>query len=161
VDTNVAVVANGRNTDAEPACRIVCIETLEALCNSGRVVLDAGREMLKEYNRRLNQAGQPGVGDQFYRHLLVNQANKSRVRLVKLTAHAGRHFTDFPDDSALAKFHPKDRVFAAAARQSKAPVLNAVDSDWHHHAETLKRHGIAIHFLCGRERFKPPSGTSV
>ena len=42
VDTNVAVVAEGRNDDVSPCCRAACEEEIEALVKEGVVVVDEG-----------------------------------------------------------------------------------------------------------------------
>ena len=71
VDTNVAIVANIRNTHADEECRLQCIEELEAICSTERVVvLDEGRLIFdEEYKKYLNFAGEPGGGDKFFKHV--------------------------------------------------------------------------------------------
>ncbi len=150
VDTNVAVVANGRDGNYDLRCRLACLDALQALMSRGRIVLDADRQILGEYQNNLKESGQPGVGDAFLKFLLVNQTNKRRVKLVAL------NLGSFPDDPELAAFDLNDRKFAAAARVARAPVLNAVDSDWWHHHKALARNGINVCFLCGTDHLKPP-----
>ena len=48
VDTNVLVVANGRDTHAEPPCRLAAAKALLAVKNDRSLVLDTGREILGE-----------------------------------------------------------------------------------------------------------------
>ncbi|NYZ16882.1 hypothetical protein HL658_30425 [Azospirillum sp. RWY-5-1] len=150
VDTNVPIVANGRDGIYSPECRKACIKALTEMVRNGVAVLDSGRHMLKEYRTHLNQDGQPGVGDQFYQHVPRNFANPRRVRQVDAPCDPDGHVIDFPKDPALASFDPSDRVCATVAMKSGAPVLNAVDSDWWDHDVALKRNGIDVVFLCGR-----------
>lgn len=149
VDTNVAIVANGRNGEHDPNCRLSCIQALRALTSGGIAVMDSGRYMLSEYRRHLHPRGQPGVGDYFYRHLLDHAANPERVHQVDVACNRDGHSAEFPDDPELAKFDLSDRVCATVAMKSGAPVLNAVDSDWLIHQDALARHGIVVEFLCG------------
>lgn len=154
VDTNVPIVANGRDGDYSPACKLACIQALRELKDRGVVVVDAARKVLAEYRHLLREDGQPGVGDLFFRHILVNIANPQRVEPIALTTVQDGIYQDFPTDAALAAFDQSDRLFAALARVSGAPVLNAVDSDWYHHKAALARNGIEVRFLCGDGHFK-------
>jgi hypothetical protein len=56
----------------------------------------------------------------------------------------------FPDDPDLAAFDPADRKFVALALASDShpSILNAVDSDWWHFREALRRAGVEVMFLC-------------
>jgi len=49
VDTNVAVVANGRGSNASVVCRLAAIDALNDLRTNGRIVVDLASEMLAEY----------------------------------------------------------------------------------------------------------------
>jgi hypothetical protein len=148
VDTNVAVVANGRKTNASIDCRLAAIEFLNVLLEKGRVILDLGGEIQEEYHRYLNPKAQPGVGDRFYRMIL--ESAPKRVERIELTKNAAGEFDDFPTDPALAGFDISDRKFAAAARKSEAPVANATDRrSWHAYHAALVANGVRIEFVCG------------
>ena len=54
VDTNVAIVANGRKTNAGPKCRLAAVDALFDLIENGRIVIDAAGEMLAEYRPHIN-----------------------------------------------------------------------------------------------------------
>ena len=151
VDSNVAVVANGRGTNAHPVCRLAAIEALNDLLRHGRIVVDRAGTMSAEYRRHCNPRGQPGVGDQFFREVLMNYA-PDRVERIHLAQRNDGSFADFPDDPDLTTFDPSDRKFAAAARKTGVPVMNATDSDWLNHRAALSRNGITVEFLCGMER---------
>jgi hypothetical protein len=119
---------------------------------SGCVYIDDGGAILLEYTRYLNHSGQPGFGDAFFRHVIQNQGNRRRVRVVDLPRNDERGYEDFPADARLKKFDPADRKYAACARKSRRPVKNAVDSDWLDFHQALREWGIEIHFVCGRIR---------
>jgi hypothetical protein len=153
IDTNVLVVANGRNTHASDECRMAVIEALERLESSmERPVLDRQGLILQEYRQRCHPSGQPGVGDAFFRRLYENQANPERVRSVSITptAPGPGDFAEFPDDPELASFDRSDRKFVAAviAADGLPTVLNATDSDWAQHQQALERHGVRVVQLC-------------
>lgn len=148
------IVANGRATPGEPApspaCRIATIEFLDWLLQNGRVLLDRAGEIQAEYHRHLNPRGQPGVGDRFYMQIVQRVA--SRVEWIELPLDGVGRFVAFPDVPELARFHDDDRKFAALARQERAPVANATDSDWLDHREALAANGISVDFICGCNR---------
>ena len=60
VDTNVAVVANGRAEQASEECVETCIDRLLQI-NSGEVklALDDQRRIIQEYRQNLSPDGQP------------------------------------------------------------------------------------------------------
>ncbi len=151
VDTNVLVVANGANAqaNAEPdsACRLTAIDALTDIKDRRRLLLDAGGEILDEYRRHCNYSGQPGVGDQFFRWAHQNAA---MLASVSLTPHSGRRYIEFPSDQALRSFDPDDRVFVAVAVAGPKPnrILNAVDSDYSQHHAALSNAGITVDELC-------------
>ena len=149
VDTNVPVTANGDAPQASAECERACREGLRAI-TAGRVrlVLDDRFEIFSEYVAHLSLAGQPGVGDVFLKWVHDHQFNPERCDRVPLEPHPVRGYEQFPGDEALADFDPNDRKFAAVARVSQAPVLNAVDSDWWDYERVLARHGIAVELIC-------------
>jgi len=147
VDSNVAVVANGRSTNASVACRIAATDALANLLAQGRIVVDDAGEMVDEYKRYCDPKGQPGVGDRFFREVLMNYADK--VERVHLEKRDDGSFVDFPNSADLADFDREDRKFAAAARKTSVPVINATDTDWLEHRVALERDGITIEFACG------------
>ncbi len=152
VDTNVAVVANGRTEQASPACMQACLDALKHISERGVVVLDDAMYILKEYMANLSLSGQPGLGDAFLKWVWIHQANTARCERVHITPRPGEenNFEDFPADPELAAFDPSDRKFVAAARASrhKPPILNAVDSDWWIFRTPLKKYRVRVRFLC-------------
>jgi hypothetical protein len=147
IDSNVAVVANGRGTNASPQCRSAAIDALAALLDTGRIIVDEAGEMLDEYRRYCLPRGQPGVGDRFFREVMMNYAGK--IERIPLEKRSDGSYVDFPIDADLASFDLSDRKFAAAARKSGALVMNATDSDWLNNRDALRRNGIRVEFICG------------
>ena len=152
VDTNVAMVANGKST-AGAACTARCARELYDVEQRGHVVIDDGRLILDEYRANLNSSGQPGVGDRFYRWLLINLFNAERCTRVRITPTAEGSFMEFPAHRDLAGFDPSDRKFiaVAVAHEYKPCVLQAFDSKWWPLRTALEEAGITITFLCPEE----------
>ncbi len=156
VDTNVAVVANGRqkSPQASPSCVVACVERLHDLQLRHTLVLDNGWRILREYLRELSPAGQPGVGDAFLKWVLTNRANPARCEQVHInprdSAQFDGEFSEFPDDPALDRFDPSDRKFVAVAiaHAEHPSILNAVDTDWWPYRAVLAGHGVCVDFLC-------------
>jgi hypothetical protein len=150
VDTNVAVVANGKTPQAGPDCVLTCITGLNNIVAEGQIFLDHGGLILEEYRRHLSPSGQPGPGDAFFKWLWNNQGNPRRCRWVVITPVAGSGFAEFPEDPELAGFDASDRKFVAVvlASDQHPPINNASDTDWWHYREVLKRHGVEVLFLC-------------
>ncbi len=155
VDTNVPIVANGRETDRSQACADACVERLGRVMREERIRLDAGGRVLLEYLRYRARSGQPRAGDLFIDWLMRRQATPARFRLIALTPRAsnGEDYEEFPDTEDLRDFDRSDRKFVALALAGDipAPVLNAADTDWWNHRQALKRHGVHVEFLCEDE----------
>lgn len=151
VDTNVPLVANRTAPQASPACVIAAVKFLHALQQSGLLVLDDSWLIVNEYKHKLDQRGQPGVGDAFLKWVLTNQANPQRCRRVAITIIEDG-FDTFPNDPALANFDPSDRKFVAVAIADSAhpPIYNAVDSDWWQAgiAAALSLYAVRVEHLC-------------
>jgi hypothetical protein len=153
IDTNVLHVANQTAQQAGPDCVLRVVQRLEAIRAGERVCLDHLGLILQEYiDQRFQFAGQPGVGNAFFRWLFVNQANEQCCEVVTVhpTNQENTAFQEFPNDPALAGFDPSDRKFVAVALASKLSpkILNAVDSDWWDFREALSDNGVAVDFLC-------------
>jgi len=149
IDTNVLAVANGRHAPASDACVGACIDALLAAREQG-VSIDDGLRVLDEYRQHASFAGQPGVGDAFFKWLWDHQADALCCERVVINPHPGRGFIEFPGDQALRGFDASDRKFVAVAltSASQPPVLNASDTDWWEFRTALEAHGLQIQFLC-------------
>jgi len=152
VDTNVPVVANARSAQTDPDCILSCIGILREIRERGIFVLDDAMRILDEYRRNLSLSGQPGAGDFFMKWVWTVQADPRHCQRVSITPRADdpSTFVEFPNDTDLANFDPSDRKFVAVALASgSAPeILNAVDSDWANHFDSLTRNGVRLRFLC-------------
>ena len=152
VDTNVAVVANGKSEQASEECVDTCIGRLEQIIRGEtKLVLDADWIILGEYSRNLHLRGTE-VGDRFLTWCLRNRTNPEQCELVSVTpvTNLENEFEEFPKDSELANFDPDDRKFVAVAiaHCEKPPILQAVDSQWWVFRDALSRHGVTVEFIC-------------
>lgn len=151
VDTNVAVVANGRSPQAGIACVYRCIDALEEVINKGILVIDDHHLILHEYMQSLSLSGQPGPGDGFLKWVWTVQSTK-RVIKARVTPDKDDscEIAEFPRNTSLRLFDREDRKFVAAVLccRRRPPVLNAVDSDWWRFRVPLKKHGVKVVFLC-------------
>ena len=153
VDTNVAVVANGKSEQASEECVDTCIGRLEQIIRGEtKLVLDAHWIILDEYSRNLNSSGKPGTGDRFLVWCLRNWTIPEQCELVSVTpvTNLENEFEEFPKDSELANFDPDDRKFVAVAvaHCEKPPILQAVDSQWLDFRDALLQHGVIVEFIC-------------
>ena len=153
VDTNVAVVANGRSEQASADCVKTCAERLrEIMRGNVKLVLDNRWIILREYMQNLHTSGDD-VGDRFLGWVLRSLKNPDNCELVKITPieDSEREFKEFPDDPDIQILNPKkDRKFIAVAiaHCEKPPILQAVDSKWLDFSDVLSRHGVTVEFIC-------------
>lgn len=149
IDTNVLSVANGAHTAAGPACKIKCVAFLVEVKQRGVVILDDARLILREYERNVQRGGQPRTGYQFYKWLRDTHARQKKVVIHR--KHGDQEdYIEFPSEPDLTGFDPADRKFVAVALASQhaPPIANATDRDWVTYYHALRRHGVAVHFLC-------------
>ncbi len=152
VDTNVAVVANGKSQQASPQCVATCAVRLNDIVKQGKLILDDKWLILKEYMQNLRPSGQPGAGDAFLKWVLTNYRNPTRCELIPITPMNEEHtnFAEFPGTPGLASFHSHDRKFVAvaAAHPEHPPILQAVDVEWWGPRDQFCEAGIMVDFLC-------------
>lgn len=146
VDTNVLVVANGRDDNASVSCRLAALNALKKIIENDVVVVDEEGMIQREYKKYCEPSGQPGLGDEFYKKLL--QEYSTKVRRVDLPRNPDGSYVDFPTDPRLRTFDQSDRKFVAAAVRSGAQVVNATDGDWLDHNDALRHHGVTVDFVC-------------
>lgn len=152
VDTNVAIVANGRPNpeDLRPpsiSCRKAAVTFLSELVKKGTVLLDLEGGIQAEYRNHLNPSGAPGVGDRFYQEVL--RSAPKLVERVSLPKRPDGEYEDLPQALIDIGFDPSDRKFAALACKAGVPVHNATDSDWIENSITLASAGVQVENLCG------------
>ncbi|NUO19434.1 hypothetical protein HUU59_08315 [bacterium] len=137
------------------SCILACITTLKDLFDDKtRIVIDDKWFIIGEYKNKLNQSGQPRIGDEFLKWVLTNSWNTSRCQQTPVQIDASGELEGFPTDDELSQFDRSDRKFVVTALAyanhlgQPVPILNAVDSDWWIHKKPLQRVGISIEFLC-------------
>jgi hypothetical protein len=146
IDTNVPIVANGHHEEASLRCIEACIDALMQ-ARSGPVLVDDGYLIFEEYRRHLLQAGQPGLGDAFFRWLWDNQANPACCRQITIVPDqlGYRVFEEFPDDPELAGFDRSDQrlrhgLVGSSRRACQARCLSAFPLSGAHDPMTGKLH---------------------
>jgi hypothetical protein len=158
VDTNVLLVADQRHEDVSPECVEACALHLQKIMRSGRIALDDGFRILKEYQGQIGSGGPKGPGGAFMKWSLQNWANTECCDAVTINEHSDRGFEEFPVDNRLRHFDASDRKFVAvvAAHKGHPPILQASDSRWLAWAPQLESHGLTVEFLCRSdiERFQ-------
>ena len=152
VDTNVPMVANGCSPQADDHCRLNCLTKLENLMEKGTVAIDNRDAILKEYLGTISPTGGQEVGDRFVIHVINHQHGKKRVRRIPVTPidDDRRGYEELPINS----FDRSDRKFLAVAVVANAVVLNAMDSDWHEHADLMDELEVEVEQLCPQHAFK-------
>ena len=146
VDTNVPIVANGREIHVDENCRLACVETILRIQTSQTVVMDESRAILTEYRMNLNLSGQPGIGDRFFKYVWDNMYSGARIMRVSITESddAGRGFEELPEN----RLDPSDRKFLAVAVVSGASIVNATDSDWEEQRALLDSLSVDLIEVC-------------
>lgn len=145
IDTNVAIVANRRNTHASENCQNACIELLEN-CKDLHIAIDDVGLLVDEYANKLNPSGRPGVGDAFFKYLRNYQYASDKIHRVKITPinDDSRGFAELPKNQV----DKSDRKFLATAVVAKAILVNATDSDWNEQNSLLEELAIKVKQLC-------------
>ena len=147
VDTNVLIVANGNNDQADPECELACIEMLEgATKGKETVLLDASGLIMDEYEGYCSYSGVPGVGDLFFKFLHDHQYSEASVVRIPIQQTPDREggFANLPPND----FDPNDRKFLAVAEAGNGRVVNATDSHWSEHADFIDSMGVFVCELC-------------
>lgn len=152
VDSNVAIVANRRETHADERCQLACVEKLESVVEHEVIAIDEARAILREYDKHLQTSGMLGAGDTFYKHVLNHLYRPDRVQVVPITPSddPARGFEELPENS----FDASDRKFLAVAVVADAVVLNATDSHWDEHAALTDELGVDVCQLCPQHASK-------
>lgn len=149
VDTNILVVANGRNTNASPSCRLAVVDFLAEMMKRGRLIIDLEGLVEDEYRRNID-LGQPGVGNLFFQYFIATASE--RLERVSLGRDKHGEFVAFLCTGDLRRFDRSDRKFGALSKTASCSVANATDSDWLDMRAALERDGVQVHFVCGCDR---------
>jgi hypothetical protein len=147
VDTNLLAIANNFQSNVNPVCKLEVIRLLKSILETGIVVIDDAGDITSEYRRYCNARGQPNVGDEFFRQILMNYGSGKVLRIALQKTVSGE-FEDFPMDPRLSNFDPSDRKFVAAGIVTETSVYAATDSDWLDHHAVLNENGLEVEFVC-------------
>jgi hypothetical protein len=154
VDTNAAVVANGRQGESY-ICASKCAQALLSIKQSGVIVIDDSDLILKEYRDNCSPYEQHGVGHAFVKWIHDNLYRADLVQRVALTPRLDpqRHFEEVPEHKDLTTFDPSDQKFVAVANthRGKPTILQALDSKWWGWKDALLECGITVEFPCPDE----------
>ncbi len=147
VDTNVLIVANGRdNTPADLKCELACVELLQG-ATKGKltVLLDASNLIMAEYRTSRSYSGVP-AGNAFFKYLHDYQHSTKKVIHISIqeTPDEDGGFANLPANT----FDRDDRKFLAVAEAGNGRVVNATDSDWSEHADFIDSLGVRVLELC-------------
>lgn len=147
VDENVLRTANGDADHVGFDCQLACIDFLQQCYGTYSLVLDAWGDVLSAYASACNYSGQPGVGDEFFRWLVEHIAV---FLTLDLPLDSAGEYVHFPNSRGLANFDADDRKWVAltVAAGPDAQLVNAVDSDYAHHAAALSAAGVDVLELC-------------
>ncbi|MDR2981647.1 MAG: hypothetical protein LBV12_05300 [Puniceicoccales bacterium] len=171
VDTNILLVANGINEDADHNAVTRCARILDAIQEGrhGLVLIDEAPDspdyswILSEYQNKTRPWDGQYPGDLFVRWVIENQFNESRVLAMPITPRGTDKkpsgepcdYEEFPSSKVLWDFDASDRKFVAVAagyqiieEEKKAIILEASDSDFRYAQNALKASGIELRFLC-------------
>jgi hypothetical protein len=147
VDTNVGIVANGRDEDGphRPESILACVEFLKQILEgSVRIAIDDRWEIIREYKNDLHSSGQPGTGDRFLKWVLINNANPERCDQIDIDA--------IPAPEQLEDFDPSDIKFIRTALGCPKPqIAEGTDGLWWYRRADFEAAGIEVNFLCQAE----------
>jgi hypothetical protein len=125
VDTNVAVAANGRGTNASIDCRMAAIEFLKRLVTRGRTILDLSGEIQEEYRRPRGAGGVPSPGLLGVEAIRSNPVGGFACGGLRCW---GRPLEGTPFDAVGAKRPPDAGVRSLARYTTSAPKRSASSS---------------------------------
>ena len=146
IDTNVLIVANRKSPQADLKCELACIKMLEGAKGKRVVLIDDSDLIMDEYKPYCSYAGEPGLGNAFFKFLHDNapsERNVIRVAIQKTPDKDGGFSNLLPN-----KLHRDDRKFLAVAKAGNGRIVNATDSDWSQQAEFVASNGVRVFELC-------------
>lgn len=147
IDTNVLIVANRASDQADIECEANAARTLYDAMRNRIILIDTHSLAISEYATYCHRSGQPGIGDLFFKSLLDNIANQSRVIRVDIGSEPEEIDRLIPDK--LSNFDPSDRKWIALSIAGSADwIVNATDSDWTQRKDDLDEAGVCVLELC-------------
>lgn len=152
IDTNVPLKAANLHPvdEIDHKCSKACLSFIKDLMESEDIiVLDKGREILKEYQKKIDTNVEDNVASLFLSWIFRNLLSEKVVQY-QITKIGNNNYAEFPTSPKLQKFDPSDRKFVALAKAAhETPyIYNGSDTDWWVYKEVLEENGIHIVFLC-------------
>ena len=152
IDTNVPLKAAALHSESEidRQCSLACLSFIKTLMESDDiVVLDTGREILKEYQKKINTHAEDNVASEFLMWI-IRGLMTGKVAQYQITKTGDNSYEEFPSSPDLAKFDRSDRKFVALAKvdPTNPSIYNGSDTDWWDFREAFTKEGIHIVFLC-------------
>ena len=149
VDSNVAIVANGKAQQVSAVCQICCIEFLQYAISPKSpdvIALDNNGAIFDEYKKHLSFAGQPGVGDIFFKFIHDQMYSKNKIKLFVINPVNDESvgYRELPPNN----LDQSDRKFLAVACVAKANIANATDTDWEQQKALVTSLGVTVKQLC-------------
>jgi len=143
IDTNVLIAANGAGEQISPQLALLAAKFLLEVKAGGQVVIDDGLLAISEYKRYMQFAGEPGIGDSFFRWLMTSYGGDHVIRAT-VEPPGVEHF--IPE--SLRQFDESDKKWIAIYRAGGAnDIVNATDSDWVEARDALEAAGIVVREL--------------
>lgn len=162
LDTNVIIHAHEtKSPQTSDVCKELCIHLLfRCMAEDFQIVIDTGKhgsDVLREYQNNLRYYG-GSYGELFLRWLINNITDEKHVFEVPLVQ--GLHedeYEEFPKDSGLDDFDPRDRKFVALAvahylyEEQIAPIVQSADTKWNKFTPVFSKYHVEIDFICETE----------
>ncbi|MCY2994956.1 MAG: hypothetical protein NTY19_44910 [Planctomycetota bacterium] len=152
VDTNVLLVADGKQVDISREGCSCCILALQLLMKQGRIAVDEAGAILREYLKKTKPWNPQKVGELFLKWVLDNHYNEARCDRIPITPRVddSEDYEEFPRDERLQRFERADRKFVAVAlaHPQRPAIQEASDTDFYEFREVLAEHGVRVDFLC-------------
>lgn len=152
VDTNVPLKAANMHpeNDLDRKCSHACLDFINDLVSSDDIlVVDAGREILNEYSKKIDTHAEDNVATVFLtwvlRGILTNKVYQQQINRAENGA-----YLEFPSSETLKKFDKSDRKFVAVAKAhpNHPKIYNGSDTDWWIFKDALRCEGVEVVFLC-------------
>ena len=152
IDTNVPLKAANTHPkdDIDRNCSQSCFSFISTLMKSKDkiIVLDSGREIVKEYEKNIDIHSERSVASEFLMWIYRNNLN-GKICLQEITKTGENTYAEFPESPKLIGFDRSDRKFVALAKAhpSNPNIYNGSDTDWWDYREAQEEEGIHIVFL--------------
>ncbi len=160
LDTNVIINASGnKSPQTKEACVEICLKLLfqfMAGYSGLKIVIDTGShgsDILEEYQKQFKYY-EGTYGAIFIQWLLNNIMNDQYVIQIPITRIDEDAYEEFPKDTELKKFDPRDRKFIAVAiahyqyEDQTAPIVQSADMKWKDFMSAFAKHNVEIEFIC-------------